>query len=631
MQKAFSINQIVDDIGELNNGNSMELDSIVSVADVVKLKSDYYSKNYDEKELCFGKDELEEVCGNAITVKKIDDEALVSKRLNIPTFHKCLNCETHFSTKYQYQRHQCNFNSENYVLKSSQASTDKNIDHSSNEQYKCSVCPKVFANKEHLGSHQKCHNISQCEFCSKNVIRDNRLKIHKENHCKKAENANKFYRSDIVVWKCKKCQEIFSCLQNCKNHQHFCQGKPTSDKDIERTSTEILLQCEFCNRTFIDKRFLLTHQRNHTTAKNFECVNCDKAFDSYPVAVSHWIKKCSEFSNIFYLPKLTYCEYCDKTFKNHALLYNHKIKKRHYTQKLYVSNVEFEDQVTEDNSKENMNQLIEDILETLQVPKNINDQNHGDIAAHFIKKEPTDEDVHQQSILKIPYCDKKPKYQKKSPKGKKCLITTEEGFKWQCEKCIKVFDVIDNLETHRQKQHESVFACSTCPEVFQSARALLTHTRHHKSLKPYVCDICGRSYSQTSHLGQHMRFHQGIKPFACPHEGCEARYTIRPDLKDHICKVHTRERPFKCNVCNKRFLTGSVYYQHRLIHTNDRRYICDACGKKFFRADALNNHKRIHTNERPYPCNICEKYFRQKGDRNKHVRTQHANVHIEHT
>lgn len=67
----------------------------------------------------------------------------------------------------------------------------------------------------------------------------------------------------------------------------------------------------------------------------------------------------------------------------------------------------------------------------------------------------------------------------------------------------------------------------------------------------------------------------GIKPFACPHEGCEARYTIRPDLKDHIRKVHTRERPFKCTVCNKCFLTGSVYYQHRLIHTNDRRYGCD--------------------------------------------------------
>lgn len=66
----------------------------------------------------------------------------------------------------------------------------------------------------------------------------------------------------------------------------------------------------------------------------------------------------------------------------------------------------------------------------------------------------------------------------------------------------------------------------------------------------------------------------GIKPFACPHEGCEARYTIRPDLKDHIRKVHTRERPFKCSVCNKCFLTGSVYYQHRLIHTNDRRYGC---------------------------------------------------------
>ncbi|CAG9772057.1 unnamed protein product [Ceutorhynchus assimilis] len=268
-----------------------------------------------------------------------------------------------------------------------------------------------------------------------------------------------------------------------------------------------------------------------------------------------------------------------------------------------------------------MDQNIEDILETLHLPKNIDDQNQ-DTAYQSIKNK-LDKDASQKTFLNI-YCNKKPKYQKIAPKKRNCSIACAEESK--CEKGIYVFD---SLGAHQNKY---IFTCSTCPEIFQSAKALSTHTELHKSLKPYECDICKRSFWKNCHLWQHMKFHLGIKPFACPHEGCEARYTIRPDLKDHICKVHTRERRFRCNVCNKHFLTGSVYYQHRMIHTNDRRHACDVCDRKFLRSSALRQHYRIHTNEKPYKCayNNCGKSFRQKGDRNAHLRTQHLNVHNDH-
>lgn len=86
-----------------------------------------------------------------------------------------------------------------------------------------------------------------------------------------------------------------------------------------------------------------------------------------------------------------------------------------------------------------------------------------------------------------------------------------------------------------------------------------------------------------------------MKPFACKEPGCNRKFTIRPDLNDHIRKCHTGERPYHCLICGKRFLTGSVFYQHRLIHRGERRYGCDSCGKRFYRADALKNHQRIHT------------------------------------
>lgn len=162
--------------------------------------------------------------------------------------------------------------------------------------------------------------------------------------------------------------------------------------------------------------------------------------------------------------------------------------------------------------------------------------------------------------------------------------------------------------------------------------------------RDYLCDICGKTYTQSSHLWQHLRFHQGVKPFKCTVEGCERRFTIRPDLNDHVRKFHTLERPYQCLVCGKRFLTGSVFYQHRLIHRGERRYECEVrrkgvegeigdvtncclsfqtCQKKFFRADALKNHNLIHTGEKPFKCHFCDKKFRQKGDCSKHMDARH--------
>lgn len=113
----------------------------------------------------------------------------------------------------------------------------------------------------------------------------------------------------------------------------------------------------------------------------------------------------------------------------------------------------------------------------------------------------------------------------------------------------KHFKALCNRQTKQQE-----YFCEKCGQIFSELESLLEHAEsgHKKgksyalvsdvATRPYLCEVCGKGYTQSSHLYQHLRFHKGIKPFECSFVNCSRRFTIRPDLNDHIRKCHTGER-----------------------------------------------------------------------------------------
>lgn len=186
--------------------------------------------------------------------------------------------------------------------------------------------------------------------------------------------------------------------------------------------------------------------------------------------------------------------------------------------------------------------------------------------------------------------------------------------------------------THRDHQSSSLTSVFGddfhLPPNHSMLRARLQKDRTLFCSRPdrITCNVCGKCFKFPCDFKRHSVMHTGERVFKC--DECQKSFKLLSHLKMHIYRFHTMERPYPCDSCGKRYASVTDLRCHLLIHSSERPHVCSFCSKGFFSAKDLRKHLQIHTGERQFECDVCKRKFLRRGHLEKHIVVVH--VHKRH-
>ncbi|KAG8228148.1 CCCTC-binding factor (CTCF) [Ladona fulva] len=194
----------------------------------------------------------------------------------------------------------------------------------------------------------------------------------------------------------------------------------------------------------------------------------------------------------------------------------------------------------------------------------------------------------------------------------------------KCTECEYASVELSKLKRHmRCHTGERPYQCPHCTYASPDTFKLKRHLRIHTGERPYECDICHARFTQSNSLKAHKLIHTaGNKPvFQC--ELCPTTCGRKTDLRIHVQKLHTSDKPLKCKRCGKSFPDRYTYKVHNKTHEGEKCFKCDLCPYASISQRHLESHMLIHTDQKPFQCDQCDQSFRQKQLLKRHQNLYH--------
>ncbi|XP_055595202.1 zinc finger protein 236-like [Uranotaenia lowii] len=189
--------------------------------------------------------------------------------------------------------------------------------------------------------------------------------------------------------------------------------------------------------------------------------------------------------------------------------------------------------------------------------------------------------------------------------------------RYDCGHCSAAFNSQKNFTLHRTVHGPRPFKCPKCCLVFRRRATLMGHIEQHYENEDHICVVCKRQFLSAAELRIHV------------YEGHEEK-SASPQKKSKNTVGQTNEKiNYKCTLCeNKIFTKKSLLERHFLIHTKQKPFVCDICGKTFNQKSTLKTHWAVHTKNRDFMCMLCGLKFTQKVNLRVHTMRVHPKRNI---